>query len=504
MPRLRSILVTHNVDFSSTAKKAQLVQLVEDEVLPQAPKLRAQKARAKRSSMGIVNAGSAEDVNNWAEQDLAPTPGTSRRSKTPRTSSGRSHRVKSEEVDEQAIFSPPKRASRSVSRALSHADDEPDQPTPRNARRISRRTVTPSVKEESESEPEMPVDEDESFFSNDNVFQSGSSPPISKTPRGNRRSSGLESSKSTQSARRTTSGASQLSMARQRPRRSTPFEEVEPTEEFTPDEQLELEEAANNGEVVMPARRQQKAKTGPSLFSRIGPVFLLVLVALYGGWYRQEKIAVGYCGLGRPATEVIPPGFPVPDKLLEFVEPQCEECPAHAYCYENFVARCEPDFILRHHPLSLGGLIPLPPTCEPDSEKERRKQAVADKAIEVLRERRAQYECGELKDQGDNVEDSPSMNEEELKETVSRKRSKKLNSAEFEDLWVAAIGEVTAREEIEAETIKPVVQTTERPIPPPFQTENSRPPLSLAFHSAAPSGAGSEEGWQGINSQLDF
>jgi len=96
------------------------------------------------------------------------------------------------------------------------------------------------------------------------------------------------------------------------------------------------------------------------------------------------------------------------------------------------------------------------------------------------------------------------MNEEELKETVSRKRSKKLNSAEFEDLWVAAIGEVTAREEIEAETIKPVVQTTERPIPPPFQTENSRPPLSLAFHSAAPSGAGSEEGWQGINSQLDF
>ena len=102
MPRLRSILVTHNVDFSSTAKKAQLVQLVEDEVLPQAPKLRAQKARAKRSSMGIVNAGSAEDVNNWAEQDLAPTPGTSRRSKTPRTSSGRSHRVKSEEVDEQA------------------------------------------------------------------------------------------------------------------------------------------------------------------------------------------------------------------------------------------------------------------------------------------------------------------------------------------------------------------------------------------------------------------
>lgn len=454
MPRLRSILVTHNVDFPSTAKKAQLVQLVEDEVLPKAPKLRAQKARAKRSSMGIVNAGSAEDVNNWAEQDLAPPP-SNRRSKSPRKSSARpSTRVKSEEVDERAIFSPPKRASRSVSRALSHADEDTEPPTPRAGRRTSRRTVTPSVKEESESEPEMPDAGDDSVFTDENVFQSGSSPPTIKTPRNNRRSSGFESSRSVQSGRRTTSGNNSLSVARQRPRRSTPFEEVEPTEEFTPEEQLELEEAASNGEVVIPPRQKARAPAGPGWFSRVVPPFILVLVALYATWYRQEKIAVGYCGLGRPAKEIIPPDVPFPDALLPFVEPQCEQCPPHAYCYENFEARCEPDFVLSPHPLSLGGLVPLRPSCEPDSQKALRVQQVANKAVEELRERRAKYECGELKNEDGNTEDTPSINEQELKETVSRKRSKKMNSAEFEDLWTAAIGEVTAREEIEAEPIK--------------------------------------------------
>jgi hypothetical protein len=46
------------------------------------------------------------------------------------------------------------------------------------------------------------------------------------------------------------------------------------------------------------------------------------------------------------------------------------------------------------------------------------------------------------------------MLEEDLKETVSRKRSKRLNSAEFEDLWAAALGEVTSREEIEVEAVQ--------------------------------------------------
>jgi hypothetical protein len=76
-------------------------------------------------------------------------------------------------------------------------------------------------------------------------------------------------------------------------------------------------------------------------------------------------------------------------------------------------------------------------------------KAVADKAIEELRERRAQFECGELVTEDGQKSDSPAILEHELKKTVSRKRSKRLNEDEFDELWAAAIGEVTARDEVE-------------------------------------------------------
>ena len=451
MPRLRSILVTHNVDYPSTAKKAQLVKLVEDHVLPQAPKLRAQKARAKRSSMGIVNAGSAEDTGTWDDHDLAPPPSTIKRSKSPRKSSAR---VKSEDLDDTpAPRSPTKRTSRSVSRALPRAEEPSEYNPPQSvSRRTSRRTITPQIKDESEDE-EVTLEQEASVFTADNPFQSGSSPTSIKTPQYRRRTSEMDTTRSAKSSRRRTNGASQLFVPKVR-RQQTPSDELEPGEEFTPDEQLELEEAASKGEVAVPPRKAVRKASRQTSFTTPFLVLFLTLLGVYSAWYRQEKIAVGYCGLGRPAQKLLPPEVPVPDALLPFVEPQCDQCPAHAYCYENFEARCEPDFVLRPHPLSFGGLVPLPPTCEPDGEKARRVQAVADKAVEELRERRAKFECGELVDDEGNLRDSPSIDEQELKQTVSLKRSKKLNSAEFEDLWTAAIGEVTAREEVEAETIE--------------------------------------------------
>ena len=496
MPRLRSILVSHGISFGNV-KKAQLVELVEEHVLPQVPKLRAQRARAKRSSMGIVNAGSAEDDGNWAERDLAPPTVSSRRSKSPRKSSARV--VKPEEEEAPIYQSPSKRASRSVSRAISHADEYE---APQSVRR-TRRTITPQIKAESEDEGFTAVGE-ESVFTDDNPFQSGSSPPSARSSI-NRRTTG----QGLKPSRRITDEFDeprQLLVPKVR-RARTPIDEaedgIEPGEEFTPDEQLELEEATHKGEVIIPPRPAARKSSRHSLATPV-LVLLLTLLVTYGVWYRQEKIAVGYCGPGRPAKEIIPAEVPVPDFLVPFIEPQCEQCPAHAYCYENYEARCHPGFLLRQHPLSLGGLIPLKPSCEADGEKARRVQAVADKAIEELRERRAKFECGELVDDEGKQQDSPAIPESELKETVSKKRSKRLNSAEFEELWAAAIGEVTSRDEVEVKTAESTVQPTERPIPPVFQTESSRPPLSLAFRSRARSSAPSDSDWQGIDSQLDF
>ncbi|KYK56869.1 hypothetical protein DCS_03875 [Drechmeria coniospora] len=474
IPRLRSILVTHHVDYPSTAKKPQLVQLVVDHVLPQVPKLRAQKARAKRSSYGIVNAGSAEDTNNWADfEPLAPRT-SSRRSMSPRKSSAKT-KVKVEDAEAEAslLRSPRKRSSRSTSRQLSHADDEDDTVSvsdfSRSTRR-SRRTVTPQILPEFESEPEeersvtddstVVALQDENVFTDDNPFQSGSSPPAVKTPTNRRRTLGAGVAQSASSSRRQTSGTydrRQVSAPLQIPvprlRSHTPEDVLEPGEEFTPDEQLELEAAASEGGLhIVPRSPPSKSRRQTSFGTPLLVLFMALLSA-YGAWYRQEKIAVGYCGLGRQATELLPPDVRVPDFLLPFIKPECEQCPPHAYCYQDLSIRCEKDFILKPHPLSLGGLVPLAPSCEPDGEKARRVKAVADKAVEELRERRAKFECGELVDDAGQPENSPAIAEQDLKESVSKKRSKRLNSQEFDELWKDAIGEVTAREEVEVEIL---------------------------------------------------
>src|SRR5436305_1160945 len=77
VPRLRSILVTHNVQYSGTAKKPQLVELFVDQVVPQSKKYLAARARAKRSSMGIVDADSQSTTSTDFDQDSMPPPASS-------------------------------------------------------------------------------------------------------------------------------------------------------------------------------------------------------------------------------------------------------------------------------------------------------------------------------------------------------------------------------------------------------------------------------------------
>ncbi|XEU97852.1 hypothetical protein FSHL1_003138 [Fusarium sambucinum] len=495
VPRLRSILVTHNVEYPTTAKKSQLVDLVEEHVLPQAPKLRAQRARAKRSSMGIVNAGSPEDNGLWDDYDLAPPSTIKKRSKSPRKTSSR---IKTEHdvLATPASRSPTKRSTRSVSRALSHTDEPDYYEAPRSVRQ-PRRDITPQIKQESSEEEEEDEEEEveeetilpdheESVFTYDNPFQSGSSPAQHKTPTNRRRTAERDSIRSVKSSLQlrtsTYNDDYQQVHEPQTPiyRQPTP-DMVEAGEEFTPNEQLELEEAASRGEMAAEPRKPTSQVSRKGGFKAPLLVLFLSLFGAYLAWYRQEKIAVGYCEVGGQAKSLISPDVPIPDALLPFVEPQCEPCPSHAYCYGDYSVRCENGFLLKPHPLSLGGLVPVPPTCEPDGEKARRVKAVADKAIEELRERRAQYECGELVTEDGEKQDSPAIAEHELKQTVSRKRSQRLTEEEFDELWAEAIGEVATREEVEIIGTAPSSDSPDLPDRQLSSTSLARLPLTCAL-----------------------
>ncbi|KAJ0121691.1 sister chromatid separation protein [Diaporthe amygdali] len=513
IPRLRSILVSQNVPYPATAKKAQLVEIFNDTVAPRARKLLAQRQKAKRSSMGITNIDGSQGYS-VANQDLAPVPSSRRRAVSPRKSN-RSFKQASEEPDHlpaQLSLSPRKRQARSASRQLAQSDTDTDShyESRRSPRKTSRQpdlTPQPEVKKEY-SDDDTPYQkhsaEPGAVFTSDNPFQSGSSPIPMATPSNRRRTAGQDSTakKSTASStRRRTDGPSadtyesagySKSVAVPVPaftRPMTPvtpepvFEEVEAGEEFTPDEQLALaqEDALRAQTAVAPVRQPRRSTNLAT------PFWLLITVLLgsYGAWYRQEKIAVGYCGAGRPAQEIIPRQveykdfkLDVPEWVFPLAEPECEPCPPHAYCYADHSVRCDEGFILKPHPLSANGLIPLPPTCEADSEKLRRVKAVADRAVEELRDRKAKFECGELVNENGQVPENPMVAVEDLKETVSEKRSKKLSKKEFDDLWTAALGEIEQRDEV-------VVEKKEEPVDPTSSSSGTVSDTYLASTSLA-------------------
>ncbi|KAL9065988.1 MAG: hypothetical protein Q9157_007292 [Trypethelium eluteriae] len=479
VPRLRSILVHHNVEYPSSAKKSQLIEIFNRNVVPQAGKILREQSRVKRSSKGIEDVPSSQ-ASTVDEEDTVrqmrppPIPDTPRRGSRRRTTPAQVDGSTDEEPIKQSSAGrtpgrPSKRTSAKSARPVD-ADSGVEMATENLAppRRV-RKSTSPAVKKE---DPEYSVwhktDADESPFTQDNPFQSGSSPAepeprrtsggrrrktesgetveVRRRSKPMRRSEGISGSHENRPAIDSSSKTIEMPIARIK------HEEDEPSagEEFTPDEQQDLAvaRAHNDNKDVLPARRRARpATTSSSILKLATTMVSLAAITGFGLVWRQEKIEVGYCGIGRPPTTEIR-GVDIPE-WASLLQPQCEPCPPHAFCSQDLVTSCENDFVLQPHPLSLGGLVPLPPSCEPDGEKAKRVQLVVDKAVQELRERNAKFECGELVDETTGKQaNGPELEETALKAEVSSMKKKSMNQEEFEDLWRSALPEIMSLDEI--------------------------------------------------------
>jgi hypothetical protein len=459
MPRLRSILVAHSVNYPASSKKTQLIEIFNEEVLPQARRLRAANARVRRTSRGIENMPSQTSSTADDDDEDIPEP--------PRSvarSSRRSTRARTEEVLE---VEPTPRSNRQTTAPLPGM-------TPRRASTKHQRVVEP-VEELGlyEPEPKRPASrkaavevatpaksdvrtrDGSSPFSNQNVFQSGGSPPAPRTTDRRRTTYGTARPASRTRSRETRRRTEEHRPLREQtdgvvvPTRRTfdppvsraakveHYDDVQPDEEFTPEEEQALVQSQQAGNLV-PARR--KAKAPGSHAAKFGPAALLTtLLAGFAALYRQEKLQVGYCGVGQPSSEIA--GTQIPE-WADVARPVCEPCPPHAYCHEDLRTECESGYVLTPHPLSLGGAIPLPPSCEPDSARERKVQAFTTRSTEILREQNAKHECG--------TATKAEVLEPELKKAISAMipRKKGMSDQEFNDLWASALGELQNAEEI--------------------------------------------------------
>lgn len=473
VPKLRAILVSHDISYPASAKKQQLIDIFTRELVPRSRKILAARSRTKRSSKGITDMPSSQEgtVDDDEDNDVnsmppPPVPDTlQRRSRK----SGRSIvEGNSVEYPANGRLASGKRSSGKHARP-SDTETDLELENKRPLVRKSRKSETiPTVKVDASTDPPVRPSLGESAFSHENPFQSGSSP---LTPNeGRRRSGGTNGERrKSSSRRRRTEGVSTGESSRIKqedgvvvPSAKT-FEvplrrirgskveddqdgEIETGEEFTPEEQLELvrERAANGHRDILPPRKKKRSSKSSSIPKSAPWLVFVTLLSGYALWWRQEKIEVGYCGIGKTSNLLADVHLP---EWAPILQPECEPCPQHAICYEKLVTKCEQDFMLKPHPLSLGGLVPLSPTCEPDGEKVRRVKAVADRAIEELRERKAKWECGTLVD--DQGKDLPvEFDETALKEEVGKKRRRGMGEAEFEDLWRGALGEITGRDEV--------------------------------------------------------
>jgi hypothetical protein len=181
VPELRSILLKHGVGYPSSAKKPQLVALFNESVAPQAAQVQRTQARTKRTTRGIIDVPSSSssssntntnsaagnghghgDNDTDAHTLLAPAAATRRTARrTPRAAA---------EDAEDAARAPARAVPAKHSRALEPDVDE------RPAARRTRKSIAPAHKEPTPDPEAWHRPGPESPFTQENPFQSGSSP----------------------------------------------------------------------------------------------------------------------------------------------------------------------------------------------------------------------------------------------------------------------------------------------------------------------------------------
>ncbi|AGO14104.1 AaceriAER303Wp [[Ashbya] aceris (nom. inval.)] len=176
--------------------------------------------------------------------------------------------------------------------------------------------------------------------------------------------------------------------------------------------------------------------------------FLLIVVPiLFGLWYREQRVLIGYCGheinLPTFTNSETSPFLSQLDSFLQEAKPSCLPCPENAICYPYMKIKCRPDYTVTPSIFSLYGLFPVSDTCVKDSKREKLIAEVVHKSLELLRTKNAQIQCGECED--DTIS---GISENELYQIFFESRAPWMNEDEFRDIWQQVVKDLKTQPEI--------------------------------------------------------
>lgn len=172
---------------------------------------------------------------------------------------------------------------------------------------------------------------------------------------------------------------------------------------------------------------------------------------LFAYWYKEQTLLVGYCG-----HEIYTPTVPdTPDTskvLLDLgtyldlnFRPQCVPCPAHARCFPRLELACYEDFVktapwyFDYFPVN-----PEAQRCVPDTKKAEKIEIMINVALDLLRARNANTNCG----RADADDESAGISLAELHDLLLTLKAPYISNEEFEDLWLRLAEELVKEPEI--------------------------------------------------------
>lgn len=225
-------------------------------------------------------------------------------------------------------------------------------------------------------------------------------------------------------------------------------------EEVPEEEDLQVEVKEPERKDVLPPVKSKKSVVFKrfmfSLIAMFGKFLLYTLIVipiLFGLWYREERVAIGYCGL-ETARRIFPEDLTNPNlkkagQFLTELKPACLPCPPNAICYPLMELKCKTGYMLEEPWTSLHGLIPVSDRCVKDSKRQKLIQEVVSKTLELLRTKNAQILCGEGED-----DCKSGMSNEELYEIFYQSKKPWISDEEFDALWEQVLNDLMEEPEV--------------------------------------------------------
>ncbi|KAF9425468.1 inner nuclear membrane protein enriched at telomere/subtelomere region [Podila epigama] len=172
-------------------------------------------------------------------------------------------------------------------------------------------------------------------------------------------------------------------------------------------------------------------------YFRVAAYLLAAILIPYGLWYRQTRVAIGFCPGNDNLNNI---------QSSNWLYPSCIPCPDHAECLApDADPICSPEYLLKPHLLSFGNLIPLSPVCVLNKAKEYQSLQLADAAEKTIHLKAGIEECKISRISNHDKLTRQRILQDDVRRELEKSKDEDVSEEDFEQFWEMALKELRRR-----------------------------------------------------------